>query len=64
MNLDKWLKENRYTRASLGRELGLCKDYFYKVHKEFQMSTKVCQMITKFTGGNVTMKELRPDLFE
>lgn len=62
--IGKWLKATGRSKAWLSRTIGLQDKYFYHLKRTVPISIGVCKKIIQITEGEITMRDLRPDLFE
>ena len=63
MNLELWLEQNEKTKMGFCMELGINPTYLYRAGTNFNMNVKIAKKICQYTNGEVTLQDLRPDLF-
>lgn len=64
MQLLDWIKENGYTKMKVSQDIGASPNYLYRFRPGVIISTRLAKNIVKYTKGEVSLKDLRPDLFE
>ena len=59
MRLEDWLKKKGITKINLATIIGVSPVYFYRAGTQHKMSNKICKKVVDFTGGEVTMEDLK-----
>lgn len=65
MDLKLWLMVHDVSYEEIAKQINRCRYSVYMyVNKKTKPSLKTCYQIVKFTQGEVTLEDLRPDLRE
>lgn len=65
MKIIEWLDKKGITRTKFCKDLGVSRCYLHTMNRgKFKVGLNKAKEIVIYTNGEVTMRDLRPDVFE